>query len=223
MTSMIVCGKFPKLGSWNSFYSVSKTPLFCASFPLMSRIWERSHFMLLPLNWISHLPPKVCASGPVFADNQTNGPLHEVDGIQHQRREQFGLDRCQTLFVLIQIPACTKIFLIAASAHLLHVGKIKTFAHEVVQPLSPVPEWKWWCGAAYDVGDHLSLSNAGASGEWKCIKLSTHQVFSSASISSTLHLFLSHNQQTKLRTIIAIMGQEGVARRWERKVPAEFS
>lgn len=125
------------------------------------------NFLLLPLNCISHLPPKVCASGLVLADNQTNGPLHEVDGIPHQRREQSGLDRCQEFFVLIQIPACTEIFLIAASAPLLHVGKIKTFARKVVLPLSPVPEWERWCGAAYDVGDYFSFSNAGGSREWK--------------------------------------------------------
>lgn len=91
---------------------------------------KRDLTLLLPLNWISHLPPKVCASGPVLADNQTNGPLHEVDGIQHQRREQFGLDRCQELFVLSQIPACTEIFLIAVSVPLLHVGKIKNCARD---------------------------------------------------------------------------------------------
>lgn len=96
---------------------------------------------------------------------------------------------------------------------------------KVVLPLSPMPEWKWWCGAAYDVGDHFLVSNAGASGVWKWMlhKLSTQGGgFSSPSTWSTLHLFLSHNQ-TKLRIIIAVMCQEGLARRWEHRVPAEFS
>lgn len=82
------------------------------------------HFLLLPLNWISQLPAEVCASGPVLADSQTNGPLHEVDGIQHQRKEQFGLERCQDLFVLNQIPAFIEIFFPhCCPASLLHVEK----------------------------------------------------------------------------------------------------
>lgn len=81
-------------------------------------------FLLLPLNWISQLPPEVCASGPVLADSQTNGPLHEVDGILHQRKEQFGLERCQDLFVLNQIPACRDIFFLVAVVLLYsHVEK----------------------------------------------------------------------------------------------------
>lgn len=44
--------------------------------------------------------------------------------------EQFGLERCQEPFVLIQIPACMEIFLIAAGAPLLRVRKIKSFARE---------------------------------------------------------------------------------------------
>lgn len=82
------------------------------------------NFLLLPLNWISQLPAEVCASGPVLADSQTNGPLHEVDGIQHQRKEQFGLERCQDLFVLNQIPAFIEIFFPhCCPASLLHVEK----------------------------------------------------------------------------------------------------
>lgn len=113
---MIICGKFPKLEYWNNIFSTYSFDH--ASSPLMSRNARSISFFiflfLLPFNWITHLPPQVCASGLVLADNQTSGPLHKVDGIQHQRREQFGLERCQQLFVLIQIPACTEIFLIAA-------------------------------------------------------------------------------------------------------------
>lgn len=54
-------------------------------FPSSPEHKKHLNFQLLPLNWISHLPPQVCASGPVPADIQTSGPLHKVDGIQHQR------------------------------------------------------------------------------------------------------------------------------------------
>lgn len=100
-----------------------------------SRSWPEYrrdlNFLLLPLNWISQLPPEVCASGPVLADSQTNGPLHEVDGIQHQRKEQFGLEWCQDLFVLNQIPACLEIFfLIAAVLPYCMLERMKASARE---------------------------------------------------------------------------------------------
>jgi len=56
-----------------------------------------------------------------------------------------------------------------------------------------------------------------------CSKLSTHRTFCSVSVWSTLCLFLSNNQWTKLKIIIAMMWQEGVVRRWEGRVPADFS
>lgn len=100
------------------------------------------NFLLFALNWISHPPPEVCASGPVLADSQTNGPLHEVDGIQHQRKEQFGLERCQDLFVLNQIPACIEIFfsLLLCFLTACWKGLKPLLVSRVVLPLSAVPK-----------------------------------------------------------------------------------
>lgn len=184
------------------------------------------NFLLLPLNWISQLPPEVCASGPVLADSQTNGPLHEVDGIQHQRKEQFGLEWCQDLFVLNQIPACIEIFFShCCCASLLYVGKDESLCS--------------WAGLCYHYLQCPNKNGVGLFVMWEipshfpklvalgndsecCKKLPAHGILSSASIWSSLHLFLSQIQQRKLRLIIVIMWQGAAERRGECSAPAEF-
>lgn len=183
------------------------------------------NFLLLPLNWISQLPPEVCASGPVLADSQTNGPLHEVDGIQHQRKEQFGLEKCQDLFVLNQIPACIEIFFFLIAAVLLYctLKKIKASAREqgcATIFSSAQIKMLWgclWCGRSLLTSQSWWLWGVTASAANNYL----HMGFS-ASMWSSLHLFLSQIQQRKLRFTIVIMWQGVVARRRERRVPAEF-
>lgn len=96
---------------------------------------------------------------------------------------------------------------------------------KVVPPLPQCPNEHGGVGSLWmlEITSHFqTLVPLGNESEC-CIKLSTLGIFSSASMWSTLYLFLSHNQRLKLRIIIAIMWQEGAARRWERRAPAELS